>query len=325
MDFSAGELMKSAAGLAGAAEMAGASFAQFLFEIKGVKRELRVIEFEAIEGISVPYEVNLKFACSKISPQLGFDEVAYSEAVLTIKSNLKRADLPPMPPDMARHMNGTMYETDRYFHGIISKFEKIAEESKSLIYSVQIVPRLWFLSLERDCRTFQNMRTDEIVSTVLEEGGLRTGEIDFRFVFVTSDLDERVYCNQYEESDLNFISRLMEDEGIFYWFEHTKDNHVMVIANDAFDCFSIKGDPRLTCKYSSNENCVSDFLHSHKIRPGSYAHSGYNETIPRVELEASRCGSKFQDLEIYEYSENYESYDKGKLIAAMRLQEQKTL
>ena len=85
---------------------------------------------------------------------------------------------------------------------------------------------MWFLSLATDCRIFQAKTVPEIVKAVLSESGVT----DVRDA-LTGTYAAREYCVQYRESHLDFISRLMEEEGIFYFFEHTKDKHTLVLAD----------------------------------------------------------------------------------------------
>ncbi len=136
----------------------GASDARFLFQIKGKDFETRVVDFNAIEGVSATYEVNLTLASES---EFTFDDVAGLEAVLTLGADADGATGKP---------NGE----NRYFHGIINKFKRIGDNGDFHIYRTQVVPTLWLLSLERDCRTFQNETVREIVGKILEEGGIKS-------------------------------------------------------------------------------------------------------------------------------------------------------
>ena len=87
-------------------------------------------------------------------------------------------------------------------------------------------PGCWFLKLFSNCRIFQNKTVPDIIQKVFADRGYT--DYDFR---LTGSYDPREYCVQYRETDFNFVSRLMEDEGIFYFFEQTEDKHQLVLAD----------------------------------------------------------------------------------------------
>ena len=109
----------------------------------------------------------------------------------------------------------------RYFNGIISGFshERSGGESESDLflssYSAKMVPWLWLLTQTADSRIFQNLSVPDIIEKIFSEKGL----LDYR-ISLHGTYEKRDYCVQYRETDFNFVSRLMEDEGICYFFEH---------------------------------------------------------------------------------------------------------
>jgi len=119
----------------------------------------------------------------------------------------------------------------RYFHGIVRSItaEGTARSADSgeeyVVYRVVLVPRLWFLGQTMDCRVYQNMTAGDIISAMFQDAGLTdlTGP--------PSGGTVREYTVQYNESDLHFAHRLMEEEGWFFFFEHTADKHTLVISN----------------------------------------------------------------------------------------------
>jgi len=288
----------------------GASDARFLFQISGKKHETRVVEFNVIEGISTTYEVNLTLASES---EITFDNVAGLEAVLTLGAGADGA-------------SGKSTDANRHFHGIINKFKRVGSNGDFHIYRTQVVPTLWLLSLERDCRTFQNKTVQEIVGQILKEGSVKSDR--YRFV-LNNTYPKREYCNQYRETDFNFVSRLLEEEGIFYFFEHGRDKHVLVFTDDAFHCVPIQGDASIPFGPSGGLNqdkeSISAFNFSQRIRPGAFTHTSFNEERPSLDLLSKREGKIYKDLEVYDYTANYESPERGTAIAKIRLEEQKTL
>lgn len=118
----------------------------------------------------------------------------------------------------------------RFMHGVITKFELIGREmpnSSYYIYKATLSPLLWYATKNKEYQIFQNQTVPEIIQQVLAEYGM---EIEFKFR--RQRYRHWEYCVQYDETDFNFISRLMEHEGLYYWFKMFKEKHIMVISDD---------------------------------------------------------------------------------------------
>ena len=115
---------------------------------------------------------------------------------------------------------------ERHFHGIVNRFSAGGRRAGLTSYRAEMVPKLWFLSLTSDCRIFQNMSAVEIVKKLFDQHGVS----DYK-AKVLGNYPKRVYCVQYRESTLAFVSRLLEEEGIYYFFEHTDSAHTLVISD----------------------------------------------------------------------------------------------
>src|SRR5207248_2200165 len=115
--------------------------------------------------------------------------------------------------------------TARYFNGIVSRFVHAGNDGAFALYSAEVVPSLWLLTLSRDRKIYQNKTAADIIKAVLG---------DFAVTFdakLSGTYASREYCVQYDESALDFISRLMEEEGIFYFFNFTDGGHTMVLGD----------------------------------------------------------------------------------------------
>ena len=161
------------------------------FSITGINVRFAVVEFSATEYMSSPFEVDLVLTTKE---EVSFAEVVNLPALLTVS----KTDGP------------------RYFHGIIDRFAYSGKAEDGLIYETRLVPSFWLLALSHDCRVFQALSVPEIARTILDEHQL-TSSVDFR---LQKEYPTMEFCAQYQESDFNFISRLLEQEGIFYFFEH---------------------------------------------------------------------------------------------------------
>lgn len=118
-------------------------------------------------------------------------------------------------------------ESPRYFHGIVRHFSaRGAVGRDQRLYRMVVVPKLWLTTLRRNFRFFQEKSTKDIVEEVLR--AIEGLAFDFR---ATGGTTQREYCVQYDETDFNFVSRLLEEEGLFYFFSHADGSHTMVIGD----------------------------------------------------------------------------------------------
>ena len=114
----------------------------------------------------------------------------------------------------------------RFFHGVIASFDQVSDLGRYAEYRAVLRPWLWRLTLRAGCRIFQNMTVPEIVKSILREHGLT----DF-VENLSGSYPSQEFTVQYRETDFNFVSRLMEREGIYYFFEHQADRHTLVLAD----------------------------------------------------------------------------------------------
>ncbi len=272
-----------------------ASEAHFLFEISGI--ELGVADFTAREEISSPCEVDLTLVSED---EITFDDVIGKEALLTIVGD----------------------EADRYFHGIINEFMQTGSSGRFHLYHARMVPSMWLLSLEQDCRIFQKKNVPDIVKQVLQDAGITSDRFDFR---LQGQCEPKEYCVQYRETDLNFISRLLEEEGIFYFFEHAKDKHLLVFGDSPVNYQPISGEPRVVFNPGQGmvpgKEAVIRLILSRQIRSGKFTIKDFNFEKPSLDLTADKQDHENKKLEVYDYPGEYLDKDRGKKLAQIRLQE----
>jgi type VI secretion system secreted protein VgrG len=121
---------------------------------------------------------------------------------------------------------------ERVIHGIFSRFAAGGRDADGLTsYRGELVPAFWFLLLSSENRIFQNLAVPEIVEQVLASPPNSPFKVTFRND-CKKQYPKREYCVRYDETHLDFVSRLLEEEGIFYFFEHSDSSHTMVIADD---------------------------------------------------------------------------------------------
>src|SRR5208283_2669437 len=119
----------------------------------------------------------------------------------------------------------------RYLHGVVAEFAQIGygDIDKMYVYRAVVRPWLWFLTRTADCRIFQQKSVPDIFEAVVKAYGFS----DYSVAKLSGSYAKLDYCVQYRETDFNFVSRLLEHEGIYYYFEHQDGRHVLVLADDS--------------------------------------------------------------------------------------------
>ena len=265
------------------------------FQIEGLGSELRVMRFDGHEGISQLSHFDVVVACAE--NDLAFASAVGKPAVLTFRVG----------------------DQPRYVHGIVSSFEQGEEGRKLTAYHITLVPNAWRLQHRRDSRIFQELSTPDILKKVLDKAGIADYKIQ-----VSGAYSPREYCVQYRESDWSFLCRLMEEEGIYYYFEHTEDKDVLVIGDVPATHEPIAGAATIPYRASLGAlvktEHVSRFRYSERVRPGKVTLRDYNFKKPNLALESSKAGRDDTDLEIYDYPGDYEAPGGGSTFAGVRLE-----
>ncbi len=113
----------------------------------------------------------------------------------------------------------------RWINGIVASFEQCAGDPEFNVYKARIVPSMWQLTLSANCRVFQKMTVKDIVKKVIGEYGLSISDQ------TTASYKPLEYCTQYSESDFHFVARILEESGIFFWFEHSDQDNKIVFGD----------------------------------------------------------------------------------------------
>jgi type VI secretion system secreted protein VgrG len=215
----------------------------------------------------------------------------------------------------------------RYINGFISSFSQSGSDPRFASYRMEVVPWLWFLSRRTDCRIFQNMTVPDIIKKVFDNLGFHNYRVQLQGSF-----PQREYCVQYRETDLNFVSRLMEQYGIFYFFEHEKDNHTLVLANSASALQVCPHHAEVRYEYESSSleegDSITRFDFEQEVRPGKYALNDFNFETPSTTLAVSVGGTidvgGNNRFEVYDYPGDYRKKDEGEALVKVRMQEEET-
>ncbi len=195
----------------------------------------------------------------------------------------------------------------RFFHGICARFTLGHQDARFSMYSAEMVPQHWLLTQSFQSRIFQNMSVGDILRKVFD-GFMVKYEI-------TNLNDKRNYCVQYRETDWDFASRLMEEEGIFYYFEHTEDNHQLVVGNTPQSHPELPTKPKISFRKAETAydndwiGSVTKWDSENNLRTGKYTVWDNNFQLPKKHLEADEP-SRFsiggnQNLKFYDYPGGY--------------------
>lgn len=268
---------------------------RFTFKVNST--ELMVVAFRIEEQVSSPFSADLELASEE---QLQFDDMVGQIGLLTIESG----------------------DSDRYLNGIVSRFVQSGINGRFLLYEARIVPQCHLHLLERDCRIFQNKSVPDIAKEVLEESGLTGDLFDFR---LQGNYRPREYCVQYRESDLHFISRLLEAEGIFFFFEHSAEKHLMVFGDGTVNYQPIAGQDRVIFNPGSGmvaeEEAVLDFRLARQLHSGRYTLRDFNFEKPSLDLTEQHTDQDNKLREVYDYPGVYVTNEAGRHLARVRLQQ----
>jgi type VI secretion system secreted protein VgrG len=217
----------------------------------------------------------------------------------------------------------------RYFNGLISSFSQAGGDtvdSDTLFssYTATMMPWFWLLTRTSDSRIFQKLSVPDIVEKVFSEYGFTDHSMRLQ-----GSYEPREYAVQYRETDFNFISRLLEEEGIFYFFEHEEKKHTMVLADSSTEhkpCpnqdvarYLITGDN------GEAEDIITRIEVMKEIRAGRYTQKDFNFKIPNTDLKVT-TDSKYQlgpgEREIYDYPGRYGNRSLGDRLTTIRIEEE---
>jgi type VI secretion system secreted protein VgrG len=198
----------------------------------------------------------------------------------------------------------------RYLNGVVTRFEHGGASGRFDIYHVEMRPWLWHLTLGADCRIFQDKSATEILDSVFNEYG-SSSQIEKR---LKGSFRKRPYTVQYRESDFAFVSRLMEEEGIYYYFKHEKDKHTLVLCNGPTGHNAIEDGALAWAAQQTGsqlrEDVVKRWSRAHSLRSLKYVHTDVAPDLPTADLQGSALRNasypKPNDLEVFDYPGGYE-------------------
>lgn len=220
--------------------------------------------------------------------------------------------------------------SQRSINGIISRFShgrgggESGTDTRFSSYNATMVPWFWLLTRTADSRIFQNKNVPDIIEQVFSDQGFSDYSLRLH-----GSYEPREYAVQYRETDFNFIARLMEEEGIHYFFEHERGKHVLVLADSPVEnkpC-PLQEEARyeITGSGLEQEDVLTHLEVMKEIRAGKYCLRDFNFKTPGTDLEVS-VNSRLQlgpgEREIYDFPGEYSMRNTGDRLANIRMEEE---
>ncbi|SDZ03023.1 type VI secretion system tip protein VgrG [Pseudomonas sp. NFIX28] len=268
----------------------------FSLTVDDFQGDLQVLSFEGIEGISQPFRFDLELVSE--NPDLDLETLLHKQAFLAF---------------------------DPQGSGIHGQIYRVAQgdAGKRLTrYKVSLVPQLAYLEHRSNQRIYQQLSAPKIIALILEEHGIQGNAYRFQ---LGTPCPERDYCVQYDETDLHFIQRLCEEEGLHYHFQHSPQGHLLVFGDDQ-TVFPKLGQPTAYIQGSgmvADEPVIKGFNLRLETRTRRTTRRDYDFEKPRLQLEAAykpEAESAEPDLEDYDYPGRFTDRARGKFLSQRALE-----
>jgi len=212
----------------------------------------------------------------------------------------------------------------RYFNGCVSRFCQVGTDGRYAVYEATLRPWLWFLTRTADCRIFQEKTVPDIIKAIFREHGFT----DFEEA-LSASYRQWEYCVQYRETDFNFVSRLMEQEGIYYYFKHEDGKHTLVLSDSYSAHNTLPGYEKIPYfppdEHDRRErDHIFDWRLVQDLQPVTYALNDFDFKMPSKKLRSSAAVERQHAearYEIYDYPGAYVESANGDDYARIRIEE----
>jgi len=256
--------------------------------------DLLLAGFTGVEGVSTAFELSLD--------------------LLSEDDSVSGGDLLRQPVSVALKLASG---GERITHGLVRRFMQLGRQERLVAYRMEVVPALWFLTLSSECRIYQHLSALEIVQQVLRANGVT--EVDVR---CTKSYPPREFCVQYRETHFDFVSRLLEEEGIYYFFEHAAGGHTLVLSDDPTNARACPGGAPAKMAASAEpwqeSDVVVELTNALGVHTGQVTLRDYDPLQPSLNLEAAVAGR--QPSQRYDYPGKYSDVGEGKRYAKLQVE-----
>jgi len=272
----------------------------FSLTLEDVVHDFKLLEFRGREAISQPYRFDLELVSER--PDLDLQALLHKPAFLAFDP------------------------AGKGIHGLVHRIAQGESGQRLTRYRLTLVPQLAYLAHRTNQRIFQHLSVPQIIAQVLEEHGIQADT--YRFQLGPVVYPPREYCVQYDETDLHFIQRLCEEEGIHYHFEHSTGGHVLVFGDDQTS-FARLGQPTAYLQdngMTADEPVIKRFAVRIATRTSRVSRRDYDFEQPRLRMEAAYRGEPAAnaipqpDLEDYDYPGRFSERAHGKHLSQRALE-----
>ena len=212
----------------------------------------------------------------------------------------------------------------RYISGLVTAARVAGHQGRSVVYELRLEPWLKILTHTSDYKAFQNKNVVEILDEVLDE---YPWPVEKRLV---ENYPTRAWQVQYGETDFDFIQRLMQEWGIYWWFEHSENSHTLVLA-DAINVHKACADSPLVCYYQKGLKLDKEFIHTitanESLRSGQWVLNDFDFMKPRSLLKSTVANPRetgLAEYEHYEWPGDYFTKSEGEMLTRIRMEEQRS-
>ena len=212
----------------------------------------------------------------------------------------------------------------RYISGLVTAARVAGHQGRSVVYELRLEPWLKILTHTSDYKAFQNKNVVDILDEVLDE---YPWPVEKRLV---ENYPTRAWQVQYGETDFDFIQRLMQEWGIYWWFEHNENSHTLVLA-DAINVHKACADSPLVCYYQKGLKLDKEFIHTitanESLRSGQWVLNDFDFMKPRSLLKSTVANPRetgLAEYEHYEWPGDYFTKSEGEMLTRIRMEEQRS-
>ncbi|EFG8127482.1 type VI secretion system tip protein VgrG [Escherichia coli] len=212
----------------------------------------------------------------------------------------------------------------RYISGLVTAARVAGHQGRSVVYELRLEPWLKILTHTSDYKAFQNKNVVDILDEVLDE---YPWPVEKRLV---ENYPTRAWQVQYGETDFAFIQRLMQEWGIYWWFEHSENSHTLVLA-DAINVHKACADSPLVCYYQKGLKLDKEFIHTitanESLRSGQWVLNDFDFMKPRSLLKSTVANPRetgLAEYEHYEWPGDYFTKSEGDMLTRIRMEEQRS-
>ncbi|WP_369397698.1 type VI secretion system Vgr family protein, partial [Pseudomonas plecoglossicida] len=243
-------------------------------------------------------------------------------ALLSHQSDVKLKSLIGSPATVEIELADGSY---RHVNGYINRFSTQGSDGGYVRYAAVLGPWLWMLTCRFDTRIFQEKTVQDVVSEVFAGFG-SLAKYEFR---LSKPLKSHSYITQYRESDFNFVQRLLENEGLFYYFEHTADSHLMVITDDSSTLVPLPEQPQIrfhSASVTETADSITQWQASRQLQSGKIAVRTFDYRQPRnflpVTMQSLNDQGDVDQFEVYDFPGQYThgTYEDGEAMVRNRIE-----